>query len=362
MSSTQGQTAAQIALFKLFKIVHTDHIAGPPQHALVPQTNPTPFSPLGSLPSPDASPRRSLWKAKSRNESIEALGQSAHTKVEIQSAEIKTLVKNINSRTAVELAGVDSGVLASADIGLPHELENSISPLCSRLKGRVLDRHPGVEPADFGPGDHYHEWHRKAIGKESVHPHLGLHSWGPNAEVPDEKPLSDTISPECLPACYATAELIGACIASMRKDRLQEVISRPIGVGRAGREAAWTRHAAETELATATASDVTTYERLRMSQEDLESARFGEICMEESRKFNLVRQEQLLTATYHAIKLQSRFRGWCARCRCAIKRREQKKLFRNTGGQNPILQDGKYLRRLPHRRLKLQGSERQLLR
>lgn len=64
-----------------------------------------------------------------------------------------------------------------------------------------------------------------------------------------------------------------------------------------------------------------------MAQEDLESARFGEVCMEESRKFNLLRQEQLLTATYHAIKLQSRFRGWCARCRCAIKRREQKRLW-----------------------------------
>jgi hypothetical protein len=132
-----------------------------------------------------------------------------------------------------------------------------------------------------------------------------------------------------MPTRFATADLIAACMASTCKDRLGASIARPIGVGRAGHGAAWSKRLAETQLTTTLASEASTYERLRMAHEDFLSAKYGERCAEEARALDSIRNAQLMTATYHAIKLQARFRGWFARCKCAIKRREQKYLWQD---------------------------------
>lgn len=267
--------------------------------------------------------RLHLWRAKTRGE---ALGPEP-MKVETQSAIAEVVQRDINSVNAVEVAGVSNSVMASVELGLPPEPDNSINPVSPSPQNATLDRSPGVDPCDVGPAPHYREWHRRALGLATIHPHKGLHTWGPDLQLAEDKPLSDAIDSKCVPARFATAELIAACMVSTQKHRLKESIAKPVGVGRAGHDAAWARQQAQSQLDHASAAEAMTYERLRMAHEDLLSSWYGEQCADEAQKLEAVRQEELATATFHAVKLQAQFRGWCARCRCAIKRRAQMQLW-----------------------------------
>lgn len=271
------------------------------------------------LPSSPPSARRpQYFRAMSR---IDALGRSK--KVEIQSAEIKALVQRISSETTVELAGVSCAVQVSVELGRPNDPENSTKPSSPRPQSLPLDRAPGIDPCSVGPADHYREWNRRSIGMEGVHPHKSLHSWGEDPALEEDAGApADNLS-----ATYAAMALIEACTVSKQRDRLEEAMARPIGVGRAGRNAAFSRQAARSELSMFTASEAKTREQEQMAHEDLCSAWYGEQCADQNLRLQEKHRKNLQSATDYATKLQAHFRGWCARCKCAIKRQEQKRLL-----------------------------------